>query len=89
MLINLQFNDLQQCYLQKRRQVANPLQNLDKRDADSSQREGYSSGLSDFQSVLSTFTQYRYLSMNISIFFVEPFQVLITFSFFFSSKKVD
>ncbi|CAH1425798.1 unnamed protein product [Lactuca virosa] len=59
--VQSQFNDLQQCYLQKRRQVANPLQNLDKRDVDSSQREGYSSGLSDFQSVLSTFTQYSRL----------------------------
>lgn len=57
----MQFNDLQQCYLQKRRQLVNPVQNRDKSNADVIQREGYSSGLSDFQSVLSTFTQYRYL----------------------------
>ncbi|KAI3789456.1 hypothetical protein L2E82_02252 [Cichorium intybus] len=59
--VQSQFNDLQQCYLQKRRQVGNPLQNFDKSDADVMQREGYSSGLSDFQSVLSTFTQYSRL----------------------------
>ncbi|KAI3803586.1 hypothetical protein L1987_31742 [Smallanthus sonchifolius] len=59
--VQSQFNDLQQCYLQKRRQLVNPLQNHDKRDADVMQREGYSSALSDFQSVLSTFTQYSRL----------------------------
>lgn len=56
--VQSQFNDLQQCYLQKRRHFVNPVQNNDKRDSDVVQREGYSSGLSDFQSVLSTFTQY-------------------------------
>ncbi|KAI3774874.1 hypothetical protein L1987_49437 [Smallanthus sonchifolius] len=59
--VQSQFNDLQQCYLQKRRQLVNPLQNHDKRFADVMQREGYSSALSDFQSVLSTFTQYSRL----------------------------
>ncbi|KAJ9537770.1 hypothetical protein OSB04_030503 [Centaurea solstitialis] len=55
--IQSQFNDLQQCYLQKRRPLVNP----NNRDTEVMQREGYSSGLSDFQSVLSTFTQYSRL----------------------------
>nr|XP_043623903.1 E3 ubiquitin-protein ligase COP1-like [Erigeron canadensis] len=59
--VQSQFNDLQQCYLQKRRQFVSPVQNHDKVDVDLVQREGYSSGLSDFQSVLSTFTQYSRL----------------------------
>ncbi|GJT41491.1 E3 ubiquitin protein ligase COP1-like protein isoform X1 [Tanacetum coccineum] len=59
--VQSQFNDLQQCYLQKRRHLVNPIENNDKKDADVVQREGYSSGLSDFQSVLSTFTQYSRL----------------------------
>ncbi|KVH93087.1 E3 ubiquitin-protein ligase COP1-like isoform X1 [Cynara cardunculus var. scolymus] len=59
--VQSQFNDLQQCYLQKRRPLVNPLQNPNSRDGDAMQREGYSSGLSDFQSVLSTFTQYSRL----------------------------
>ncbi|KAL4578135.1 hypothetical protein LXL04_014254 [Taraxacum kok-saghyz] len=38
--VQSQFNDLQHCYLQNRRQVPNPLQNHDKRDDDVIQREG-------------------------------------------------
>lgn len=56
----LQFNDLQECYLQKRRQLANKSRVKEEKDADVVQREGYSEGLADFQSVLSTFTRYRY-----------------------------
>ncbi|XP_076924829.1 E3 ubiquitin-protein ligase COP1-like [Bidens hawaiensis] len=59
--VQSQFNDLQQCYLQKRRQLVNPSPNHEKRDDDIMQREGYSEALSDFQSVLSTFTQYSRL----------------------------
>ncbi|XP_071691857.1 E3 ubiquitin-protein ligase COP1-like [Rutidosis leptorrhynchoides] len=59
--VKSQFNDLQQCYLQKRRQLMNRKQNHDKNDVNVEQSEGYSSGLSDFQSVLSTFTQYSRL----------------------------
>nr|GEU35398.1 E3 ubiquitin-protein ligase COP1-like isoform X2 [Tanacetum cinerariifolium] len=55
------FNDLQQCYLQKQCHLVNPIDNNDKKDVDVVQREGYSSGLSDFKSVLSTFTQYSRL----------------------------
>ncbi|XP_076904898.1 E3 ubiquitin-protein ligase COP1-like [Bidens hawaiensis] len=59
--VQSQFNDLQQCYLQKRRQLVNPSPNHEKGDDDIMQREGYSEALSDFQSVLSTFTQYSRL----------------------------
>ncbi|XP_050206741.1 E3 ubiquitin-protein ligase COP1 isoform X2 [Mercurialis annua] len=63
--VHAQFNDLQECYLQKRRQSANQALNqpLDQLERDKSliQREGYSVGLIDFQSVLSTFTQYSRL----------------------------
>lgn len=58
--ICLQFNDLQECYLQKRRQLANKSRVKEEKDTDVVQREGYSAGLADFQSVLSTFTRYRY-----------------------------
>lgn len=59
--VNAQFNDLQECYLQKRRQLANKSRVKEEKDADGVQREGYSAGLADFQSVLSTFTRYSRL----------------------------
>ncbi|XP_059276946.1 E3 ubiquitin-protein ligase COP1-like isoform X1 [Lycium ferocissimum] len=59
--VNAQFNDLQECYLQKRRQLANKSRVKEEKDADVVQREGYSAGLADFQSVLSTFTRYSRL----------------------------
>lgn len=55
----LQFNELQEFYLQKRRQLLNHLEKQEKKDKTTITREGYSSGLADFQSVLSTFTRYR------------------------------
>nr|GEW91172.1 E3 ubiquitin-protein ligase COP1-like isoform X2 [Tanacetum cinerariifolium] len=61
LLMKCAFNDLQQCYLQERCHLVNPIENNNKKDFDVVQREGYSSGLSDFQSVLSTFTQYSRL----------------------------
>lgn len=61
----LQFNDLQECYLQKRRQLANKSRVKEEKDTDVVQREGYSAGLADFQSVLSTFTRYRYNFMSL------------------------
>ncbi|CAK9181694.1 unnamed protein product [Ilex paraguariensis] len=54
-----QFNDLQDCYLQKRRYWARPLHKQD--DRNPVHREGYHAGLEDFQSVLSTFTRYSRL----------------------------
>ncbi|KAM3382826.1 E3 ubiquitin-protein ligase COP1 [Capsicum galapagoense] len=59
--VNAQFNDLQECYLQKRRQLANKSCVKEEKDAGGVQREGYSAGLADFQSVLSTFTRYSRL----------------------------
>lgn len=59
--VHAQFNDLQDCYLQKRRQLANHPHNLSERDKNVIHREGYNAGLADFQSVLSTFTQYSRL----------------------------
>lgn len=59
--VHAQFNDLQECYLQKRRQLANQVPNLEEKDNRAIHREGYSAGLADFQSVLTTFTQYSRL----------------------------
>ncbi|XP_020551943.1 E3 ubiquitin-protein ligase COP1-like isoform X5 [Sesamum indicum] len=59
--VHAQFNDLQEFYLQKRRRMINHLENQEKKDKAIVTREGYSSGLADFQSVLSTFTRYSRL----------------------------
>ncbi|XP_041990902.1 E3 ubiquitin-protein ligase COP1-like isoform X1 [Salvia splendens] len=59
--VHAQFNDLQDCYLQKRRYWAKQMPEQQGRDSLSSKREGYSVGLEDFQSVLSTFTRYSRL----------------------------
>ncbi|XP_009767441.1 E3 ubiquitin-protein ligase COP1-like isoform X1 [Nicotiana sylvestris] len=59
--VNAQFNDLQECYLQKRRLLANKSHVKEEKDIDDVKREGYSAGLEDFQSVLSTFTRYSRL----------------------------
>ncbi|CAN4094209.1 unnamed protein product [Withania somnifera] len=59
--VNAQFNDLQEYYLQKRRQSVNKSRVKEEKDADGIQREGYSAGLADFQSVLSTFSRYSRL----------------------------
>ncbi|KAK6120632.1 hypothetical protein DH2020_045627 [Rehmannia glutinosa] len=59
--VHAQFNELQEFYLQKRRQLDNHLESQEKKDKTIIRREGYSSGLEDFQSVLSTFTRYSRL----------------------------
>ncbi|CAK9184082.1 unnamed protein product [Ilex paraguariensis] len=59
--VHAQFNDLQECYLQKRRQLVNQPCVPEERDTNVLHREGYSAGLSDFQSVLTTFTRYSRL----------------------------
>ncbi|KAH6776114.1 Transducin/WD40 repeat-like superfamily protein [Perilla frutescens var. hirtella] len=56
-----QFNELQEFYLQKRRQLVDHLEKQEKKDKTTITRKGYSSGLADFQSVLSTFTRYSRL----------------------------
>ncbi|XP_027087947.1 E3 ubiquitin-protein ligase COP1 isoform X2 [Coffea arabica] len=55
--VHAQFNDLQDCYMQRRRSSTRQSQKKDERD----RREGYSTGLEDFQTVLSTFTRYSRL----------------------------
>ena len=47
----LQFNDLQECYLQKRRHAADKPHSRQDRDINLISREGYTAGLEDFQSV--------------------------------------
>ncbi|XVE72461.1 hypothetical protein DITRI_Ditri11bG0041000 [Diplodiscus trichospermus] len=59
--VHAQFNDLQECYLQKRRQLANQLHIKQESDKNVIHREGYNAGLAEFQTVLSTFTQYSRL----------------------------
>ncbi|XP_057764957.1 E3 ubiquitin-protein ligase COP1-like isoform X2 [Salvia miltiorrhiza] len=59
--VHAQFNDLQDCYLQKRRYWVKQMPEQQGRDSLSLNREGYSVGLEDFQSVLSTFTRYSRL----------------------------
>ncbi|KAG8385777.1 hypothetical protein BUALT_Bualt03G0080500 [Buddleja alternifolia] len=56
--VHAQFNDLQDCYLQKRRYWARLSPERQERDSHVFKKEGYSEGLEDFQSVLSTFTRY-------------------------------
>ncbi|WZZ70232.1 hypothetical protein YC2023_081602 [Brassica napus] len=59
--IHAQFNDLQECYLQKRRQLVDQPHANQESDNSVVRREGYSHGLADFQSVLTTFTRYSRL----------------------------
>ncbi|KAI3680477.1 hypothetical protein L6452_35248 [Arctium lappa] len=59
--VHAQFNDLQECYLQKRRYWARQAHKQEERDCNPIQREGYHPGLKDFQSVLSSFTRYSRL----------------------------
>ncbi|KAF3621537.1 E3 ubiquitin-protein ligase COP1 [Capsicum annuum] len=59
--VHAQFNELQDCYLQKRRYWARESQKQGERVANIMNKEGYSAGLEDFQSVLSTFTRYSRL----------------------------
>ncbi|EPS73919.1 hypothetical protein M569_00837, partial [Genlisea aurea] len=56
--IHAQFNELQEFYLQTKRQPADHLEISGQKDWSAITREGYSSSLTDFQSVLSTFTRY-------------------------------
>ncbi|KAM3328048.1 E3 ubiquitin-protein ligase COP1 isoform X1 [Capsicum galapagoense] len=59
--VHAQFNELQDCYLQKRRYWARESQKQGEGVANIMNKEGYSAGLEDFQSVLSTFTRYSRL----------------------------
>lgn len=53
--VHSQFNDLQECYLQKRRNWNKQI------DSNAMDIEGYNPGLEDFKSVLTGFTQYSRL----------------------------
>uniref|UniRef100_A0A1D1YIH1 E3 ubiquitin-protein ligase COP1 n=1 Tax=Anthurium amnicola TaxID=1678845 RepID=A0A1D1YIH1_9ARAE len=59
--VHQQFNELQECYLQRRRHGASHINKQEDGDVNFIRREGYSAGLEDFQSVLSTFTRYSRL----------------------------
>ncbi|KAI4308403.1 hypothetical protein L6164_031483 [Bauhinia variegata] len=59
--VHAQFNDLQECYLQKRRHSTDRPHNQQERDKKVLSQEGYDAGLADFQSVLTTFTRYSRL----------------------------
>ncbi|XP_010522372.1 PREDICTED: E3 ubiquitin-protein ligase COP1 [Tarenaya hassleriana] len=59
--IHSQFKDLQECYLQKRRQLSDQPHIKQEHDKSVIHREGYSKGLAEFQSVLTTFTRYSRL----------------------------
>ncbi|KAG1327072.1 E3 ubiquitin-protein ligase COP1 [Cocos nucifera] len=59
--VHIQFNELQECYLQRRRLGANQLHRQEEKDINVISREGYHPGLEDFQSVLTTFTRYSRL----------------------------
>ncbi|XP_074563003.1 E3 ubiquitin-protein ligase COP1 [Curcuma longa] len=59
--IQAQFNELQECYLQKRRLRASQIHAQEEKDVNVKVREGYHAGLDDFQSVLTTFTRYSRL----------------------------
>lgn len=62
-----QFDDLQECYLQKRRRWATQLRKQcdgglrKERDGNIISREGYHAGLEEFQTILTTFTRYSRL----------------------------
>ncbi|KAL7242938.1 hypothetical protein ACSBR1_015359 [Camellia fascicularis] len=60
-MVHAQFNDLQECYLQRRRHWVRQSYKQEERDTNAMNREGYHAGLEDFQSVLSTFTRYSRL----------------------------
>ncbi|XP_047950209.1 E3 ubiquitin-protein ligase COP1-like isoform X1 [Salvia hispanica] len=61
--VHAQFNELQDCYLQKRRYWSKLHSTQQERDSPGVTREGYTEGLEDFQSVLSTFTRYSRLQV--------------------------
>ncbi|XP_059437496.1 E3 ubiquitin-protein ligase COP1-like [Corylus avellana] len=59
--VHSQFNGLQECYLQKRRNWNGQSHKQDRRDTNTVSRGGYNPGLDDFLSVLTTFTRYSRL----------------------------
>ncbi|CAH9130787.1 unnamed protein product [Cuscuta epithymum] len=56
--VHAQFNDLQDCYLQKRRRGARKSQKQEENVVIDGSKEGYNTGLDEFRHVLTTFTRY-------------------------------
>ncbi|XWS15516.1 hypothetical protein CRYUN_Cryun34aG0007000 [Craigia yunnanensis] len=61
--VHAQFNDLQECYLQKRQHWTKQLHKQEDKNPNAMNNGGYNPGLEDFQSVLNTFTQYSQLRL--------------------------
>lgn len=59
--VHAQFNELQDCYLQKRRHSEKLSREQQEKNFHPLNREGYTEALEDFQSVLSSFTRYSRL----------------------------
>ncbi|GMH15771.1 hypothetical protein Nepgr_017612 [Nepenthes gracilis] len=59
--IHAQFNDLQECYLQKRRDWAKQACRQEERGTIAASRTGYHPGLEDFKTVLTNFSRYSQL----------------------------
>ncbi|KAE8664452.1 E3 ubiquitin-protein ligase COP1 [Hibiscus syriacus] len=59
--IHAQFNDLQECYLQKRQRRTKQFNKQEDKGPNVMEIDGYNPGLVDFQSVLSSFTRYSRL----------------------------
>ncbi|KAK8524306.1 hypothetical protein V6N13_015334 [Hibiscus sabdariffa] len=61
--IHAQFNDLQECYLQKRQRWTKQFNKQEDKGPNVMEIDGYNPGLEDFQSVLSSFTRYSRLKV--------------------------
>ncbi|TYJ12878.1 hypothetical protein E1A91_A10G011000v1 [Gossypium mustelinum] len=59
--IHAQFNDLQECYLQKRQHWTKQFNKQEDEGPTAMDVDGYNPGLQDFQAVLTTFTRYSRL----------------------------
>ena len=64
-LILWQFEDLQECYLSKRRRMSSPQKQRQidlnsKKEKEISHKSVGNAGLEDFQSILNAFTRYRF-----------------------------
>ncbi|CAM8908657.1 unnamed protein product [Rhodiola kirilowii] len=71
--VHAQFSELQECYLQKKRYWSQQHHRPEGRDIHAMPREGYSMGLEDFQSVLSSFTRYSRLRVIAELRHVDLF----------------
>ncbi|GAV61232.1 WD40 domain-containing protein/zf-C3HC4_2 domain-containing protein [Cephalotus follicularis] len=72
--IYAQFNELKECYLQKRRHWAGQQYKQEETDTMTTNREGYNPGLEDFQSTLTAFTRYSRLRVIAELRHADLFQ---------------